>query len=162
MIVPIPKTLSISRDTTGDGALKQLRAYWERQRGSAAAPPADGLYLSDLAAVISHVFMCFRDEAGFRVEFAGAEAQDLLGFDPTGELLMPDDPVALLAGVALGAGLSARNRRPELTLGGGWTAIELPFVEAGDRVTVVLIGVVSTCQRQSAEVLAFRRGSSGL
>lgn len=157
MIVPMPKTVSISQDTTGGGALKRLRAYWDRQRGSAPAPRADGLYLSDLAAEIPYVLMCFRDEMGFRVEFAGAEAQDLLGFDPTGELLMPDDPVALLAGMARGAGISARNRRAELTLGNGWMAIELPFIEAENRVSVMLIGLVRAGQRQSAEVLEFRR-----
>jgi hypothetical protein len=154
--VRLPVASTLSPAPIGHATLGRLRAYWKRQRGGAAVPPADGLYLSDLAAELPHVLMCFRDETAFRVEFAGAEVQDLLGFDPTGELLRSDDTAALLAGVARGGDLSAARRRPELTLGAGWMAIELPFVEEDDRVSVLLIGLVGIQAGQSAEILEFR------
>ena len=157
MIVRLPRTLSSSPEAMDAGMLSRLHAYWNRQRGLAAVPRADGLYMSDLAAEMAHVLMCFRDGTAFRVEFAGAEAQDLLGFDPTGELLRSDDPVEILAGVARGARISAEQRCPEQTRGVGWTAIELPFVGDGDRVSVLLIGLVAAVCPGSAEILKFRR-----
>lgn len=158
MILHLPKTLSNSPDAAGEGTLGRLRAYWDRQRGGSTVPRADGLYLSDLAPEIPNVLMCFRDRKAFRVEFAGAEAQDLLGFDPTGELLKSSDRVEILAGVARAGRKSAKNRRPEVARGAGWAAIDLPFVEGGDeRVSVLLIGLVATVCPSSAEILEFTR-----
>ena len=160
MIVRLPKTLSSAQGATDDGMLGRLRAYWNHQRGQGAVPRADGLYLSDLAAEIPNVLMCFRDGTAFRVEFAGSDAQDLLGFDPTGELLSVKDPAPILVGVAKGGGKAAKNRRPELTRGIGWTAIELPFVEQGGVVSVLLIGLAAATLQPSAEILPFTRSKT--
>jgi hypothetical protein len=156
MIVRLPRTVSSSLEVNGDAMLGRLRAYWTLQCGSARVPRADSLYLSDLAVEMPHVLMCFRDDKAFRVEFAGAEVQDLLGFDPTGELLTQRDPVAILAGVARGIKQAVKRQGPELTRGIGWSAIELPFFKTRNHISVFLIGLVATRLGAPAEVLEFR------
>lgn len=161
MIVKLPKKRGDVAGVTGDKVLDGLRDYWRRQCGAAPAPRSDGLYLSDLIREMPHILMCFRDGARFRIEFAGCEAQDLLGFDRTGEELRFDDSERILAGVARAGAIAARKRQPELSRGDGWMAIQLPFVEACfaeacEEVSVLLVGLVTTARRPSAMVLKFK------
>lgn len=159
MIVRLPRTLASSPDLIADRSLKRLDAYWNRLRGPALAPGADVLYLSNLAAEIPHVLLCFRDGEAYRIEFAGAEAQDLLGFDPTGEILKHDDPEQILAGLSRVADIVARSKSPDWPRGDGWAAIVLPFVEAGQEVTVLLAGLIPvppSVPETTAEVLPFK------
>lgn len=155
MIVQLPNVLSSPTNNAGEGVLGRLNIYWNGKRGPVLAPRADALYLSDLAALIPHVLLCFRDDEGFRVEFAGADVQDLLGFDPTGEVLRPDDPERLLAEMSRVVEVAALSRRPEWPRGPGWSAVALPFVGADNEVSVLLAGIVPTVPEQSAEILSF-------
>lgn len=155
MIVQMPKTLSGPVVASRDGALGRLNAYWNTKRGPVLAPRSDTLFLSDLAPVIPHVLMCFRDDEGFRIEFAGAEVQDLLGFDPTGEVLRADDPEVILVALSRAVAVAERCKRPEWPGGPGWSAVALPFVEVDASVSVILAGLVAAVPSRSAEVLSF-------
>lgn len=155
MIVQLPNVLSSPAGVSGEGVLGRLNTYWSGKRGPVLAPRADALFLSDLAALIPHVLLCFRDDETFRVEFAGADVQDLLGFDPTGEVLRPDDPERVLAEMSRVVEVAASSRRPEWPRGPGWSAVALPFVDADNLVSVILAGIVPSVPEVSAEILSF-------
>ena len=155
MIVELPNVLSSPVSVAGEGVLGRLNAYWSGKRRPILAPRADALYLSDLAALIPHVLLCFRDDEAFRVEFAGSDVQDLLGFDPTGEVLRPDDPERVLAEMSRVVEVVALSRRPEWPRGPGWSAVALPFVDADNAVSVLLAGIVPSVPEVSAEILCF-------
>jgi len=155
MIVQLPNVLSGPAGVAGEGVLGRLNTYWNGKRGPVLAPRADALYLSDLAALIPHVLLCFRDDDVFRVEFAGADVQDLLGFDPTGEVLRADDPERVLAELSRIVEVVAASRRPEWPRGPGWSAVALPFVEADNAVSVLLTDIVPSVPDISAEILSF-------
>jgi hypothetical protein len=157
MIVKLPEPRDEVGFPLGDEVLDRLRDYWERLRVGDGPPRSDGLYLSDLTSQMPHLLMCFKDGTAFRIEFAGSEAQDRVGFDPTGEILQANDPHPVLAGIARGGASAARGRGPVLTHGDGWMAIQLPFVEAPGRVSVLLIGLVEIIRLPPAEILEFRR-----
>ena len=155
MIVELSSRRTDLERSTEDRVLEELRAYWQVQRGAARAPLSDGLYLSDLVDEMPYVLLCFRDAGAFRIEFAGAEAQDMLGFDPTGEVLRPEDSEPVLATMARCAAVTALRPAPEVSQGDGWKALLLPFVDPDHRVTVLLVGLVLTMDRISAKILAF-------
>lgn len=155
MIVQLRNVLSGPAGVAGEGVLGRLNTYWNGKRGPVLAPRADALYLSDLVALIPHVLLCFRDDDVFRVEFAGADVQDLLGFDPTGEVLRADDPERVLAELSRIVEVVAASRRPEWPRGSVWSAVALPFVEADNAVSVLLTGIVPSVPDISAEILSF-------
>jgi len=159
MIVDLSESIARRDSADGEGVLASLRDYWRAQRGDLATPPAETLYLSDLVAEMPHVLLCFRDEAAYRIEFAGTEVQDILGFDPTGEILLADDAEPLLAALARSADKADRQARPESCRGDGWRSVLLPFQDARARVTVLLVGVVRPGYGPSAEVLRFPAAS---
>ncbi len=160
MIVQLPRMLASVSDAKADRTLLCLNAYWNGMRGPVLAPGADSLFLSDLAVELSHVLVCYRDDAAFRSEFAGDEVQDLLGFDPTGEDFRNDDPEPILAGLSRGAAAAAASRRPEWPHGEGWAAIALPFVDGANEVSIILAGLVSlpaSNTMHSAEIISFEK-----
>ena len=163
-IVRLPAARAAREGATGPGALERLRRYWDRAGGGAGAPRSDRLFLSDLSGAMAHILLCYRDGAAWRIEFAGAEVQDLLGFDPTGEALRGSDPEPLLARLADGAAAAARRMEPRTVRAGGRTAIHLPFAGEGGAAAVMLVGVVAAPPPgPGAAVLAFpaRRAREG-
>lgn len=152
-----------SRGSTliGNAVLERLRVFWHASRGSAAAPLADGLYLSDLIAEMPHVLLCFRDGEAFRIEFSGSEVQDLLGFDPTGEVLRQDDYVPVLMDMARCAEEMILQTVPRTGRGDCWRSLLLPYVDARQRVMVMLAGLVTEAPERSAEILNFSARGAG-
>lgn len=125
--------------------LERLVAVWHDQRAGAVLPDADELFLADMAELVPHLLLAYRDEEtdDFRIEFAGGAARRLLSLEPVGELperCPSGHPLAWL-----GAGF-VRVRRPAVP-GMIWMREEgrlglfLPYGAADGRVTMILAGI---------------------
>lgn len=125
--------------------LERLIAVWHDQRAEAALPAADELFLADMAELVPHLVLAYRDDDtdGFRIEFAGAAARALLPLEPVG--VMPEDCPAEHPLAWLGAGF-ARVRRPAVPgliwmRAEGLVGLFLPYGAFDSRVTLILAGI---------------------
>lgn len=142
--------MSDDGDRRGEGSaapvpwLERLLAIWHDQRGGAALPAADELFLADMADLIPHLVLACRDDGdGFRIEFAGAAARALLPLEPVGvipEACPAEHPLAWL-----GTGF-VRARQPAVP-GLLWLRTEgrvglfLPYAAFDGRVSLILAGI---------------------
>lgn len=125
--------------------LARLHAMWEDQRADLVLPDADELFLADMAELIPHLILAYREEstAGFRVEFAGAAVRDMLALEPVGTI--PEDQALAHPLAWLAAGF-LRVRRPAAP-GPAWVRWEgllglfLPYGAFDGRVTMILAGI---------------------
>lgn len=141
-------------DATGDAAglpagpvrqLERLMAVWHDQRAEAALPSADELFLADMAELVPHLVLAYRDDEtdGFRIEFAGAAARALLPLEPVG--VLPEECPAGHPLAWLGTGF-ARVRRPAVPgliwmRAEGLVGLFLPYGAFDGRVTLILAGI---------------------
>lgn len=145
--------------------LERLMAVWHDQRAGAALPAADELFLADMAELIPHLVLAYRDEEtdGFRIEFAGAAARELLPLEPVG--VIPEECPIEHPLAWLGTGF-ARVRRPAVP-GLIWMRAErmaglfLPYGAFDGRVTLVLAGIARWPGDDGATVVPLRPAGEG-
>jgi len=145
--------------------LERLVAVWRDQRAGATLPAADELFLADMAEMIPHLLLAYRDEDtdDFEIEFAGAAARALLPLEPVGvvpERCPIEHPLAWL-----GTGF-ARVRRPAVPgllwmRAEGLVGLFLPYGAFDGRVTLVLAGIARWPVDDDGTVVPLRRGRAG-
>lgn len=127
--------------------LERLVAIWHDQRADAVLPDADEMFLADMADLIPHLLLAYRDgdTDGFRIDFAGGAARALLPLEPVG--VTPEDCPAGHPLAWLGTGF-AQARRPAVP-GLIWMRAEsrlglfLPYGGFDGRVTLILAGIAA-------------------
>lgn len=125
--------------------LSRLQDAWEDQRAGAWLPAADELFLADLADLVPCLMLAHRDDetGGFRIEYAGAAARELLELEPVGEI--PEHGPLEHPLAWLGTGFVA-VRRPAVP-GPRWlrrddrVGVFLPYGAFDRRVTLILAGI---------------------
>ena len=155
MILKLSKRTMIGRHGTDDPVMDDLFSYWNCKREGRETPNAEALFISGVNLELPWIVLVFRDVSGFRGEFAGSEAQDMIGFDPSGEVLNERDENRVLAGLASSCAGVSSSRDPDLLLTHGWSAISLPFTDDRDRVTVILCAVVPFVVTEKSTVVPF-------
>lgn len=145
--------------------LERLVAVWQDQRGGAAVPDAQELFLADMAEMIPHLLLAYRDEETdeFEIEFAGAAARALLPLEPLG--VMPERCPAEHPLAWLGTGF-ARVRRPAVPgllwmRAEGLVGLFLPYGGFDGRVTLVLAGIARWSAGDDSTVVPLRPGRAG-
>jgi hypothetical protein len=138
--------------TISDPGLLQLISYWEKQRGSAFAPPRRGIDPLDFVPVLGDVAIIevLRDPLRFRYRLHGSKLATRTHADLTGHLIDDiEDPIfredlrEMLTEIcetrSPWSGCGSRN---EAHGSGRFEAAALPLSEDGETVTMML-----TCWR---------------
>ena len=140
-----------------------LRRYWDDQRGGAALPDADELFLADLTEIMPNLLLAHFDRLGgyFRIEFAGANARRLLGGELIGQYPERAAPGTTLSWI--GAGYAGAGRMVPAGIvqirHEDLMATHLPYRDARGRVTLILTALARRplTNGRAATVLPFRR-----
>lgn len=145
--------------------MERLVAVWNDQRGEAALPDADELFLADMAELIPHLVLASRDDGtdDFRIDFAGAAARSLLELEPVGEVperCPQGHPLAWL-----GTGF-AQVRRPAIPgliwmREQGRLGLFLPYGGFDGRVTLILAGIAAWPAEDRGAVVPLLPGGGG-
>lgn len=138
----------------GHEALRSLYAYWNDRRGARAMPARSDLDPVDIPALLRHLILLdvTYDPLRFRVRLYGTEVIELRGRDLTGRYLYEDSPTAIGEQTRPWNVEAVETRRPHYVTGpftdisdgraGTFYRLSLPLSEDGERVDMLMIGLV--------------------
>lgn len=155
MILHFPKASHYQACRTNVPLLDDLLGFWEEQRGNAAAPSADSLFISVYSREMPHLMLGYLVKDGFRVEFTGEVVRHLVGCDIIGEHLSPDATHLVLVDMARDPYMAHHHFAPQVTRHEDHIALHLPYANARGEIAMIMSAMWEVGPATEAEIVPF-------